>query len=296
MSKQIGYVIGIVLTLILGGILQYFICCKHSDTTMESNNDTSFRNPGVFSLKGEDLDYRSIGNFTFLKEDYDHLPISYDSINIGIELLKRHLETHPEKNLSITGYAISWEENKSLFPNLGFARANSTKNYFTSRGIAKERIYLDGKIADDLLDQNDTLVSGVSFFLFQTEEGAESTDYVQIKKEINENPIHLYFEVGEASIFIGDSDRVKMSKIIDYLDHVVDSELILIGHTDNTGDRADNFILGEARAEFLKSYLVRNGVQESKINTSSKGPDEPIADNSTEEGRSQNRRVTVKIN
>jgi OmpA-OmpF porin, OOP family len=296
MSKQIGYVIGIVLTLILGGILQYFICCKHSDTTRESKNDTSFRNLGVFSLKGEDLDYRSIGNFTFLKEDYDYIPISYDSIIIGIELLKRHLETHPDKNLSITGYAFSSEENKSVFPNLGFARANSTKNYFISRGIAKERIYLEGKISDDLLDQQDTLVNGVSFLLFQLEEGIESTDYEQVKREINEDPIHLYFDVGQSSIFIGESDRVKMSKIMDYLDHVVDSELILTGHTDNTGDRADNFILGEARADFLKSYLIRNGVQESKIYTSSKGPDEPISDNSTEEGRSQNRRVTVKIN
>jgi outer membrane protein OmpA-like peptidoglycan-associated protein len=296
MSKQIGYIIGIVLTLILGGILQYFICCKHSDTTMESNNDTSFLNPGVFSLKGEDFDYRSIGNFTFLNEDYDHLPISYDSINIGIELLKRHLEIHPDKNLSITGYALLSEENKSVFPNLGFARANSTKNYFVSKGIPKERIYLEGNISEDLLDQQDTLVNGVSFLLLQTEEGAESTDYELVKKEINDDPIQLYFDVGQSSIFIGESDRVKMIKIMDYLDHVIDSELILTGHTDDTGDRADNFVLGEARADFLKSYLVRNGVQESKINTSSKGPDEPIADNSTEEGRSRNRRVTVKIN
>lgn len=296
MSKQVGYIIGIVLTLILGGILQYFICCKPSETSMESNNFTSFRNIGVFSLEGEDLDYRSLGNFTFLKEDYDFLPISYDSINIGIELLKRHLETHPDKNLSITGYAFSSEENKSVFPNLGFARANSTKNYFISKGIAKERIYLEGKISDDSLDQQDTLVSAVSFLLFKSKEGIENTDYEQIKKEINENPIHLYFNVGESTIFIGENDRTKMTKIIDYLDHVVDSELILIGHTDNTGDRAENFVLGEARADFLKSYLVRNGVQETKIITSSKGPDEPIADNSTEEGRSQNRRVTVKIN
>lgn len=295
MSKRISYVFGIILTLILGGILQYFICCKDSDTLMESKNGQSFRNFGIFSLNSKDFNYQSIGNFSFLREDFNYLPISYDSINIGIELLKEHLEIHPEKDLSITGYAFSSEENKSVFPNLGFARANSTKNYFILKGIAKERIYLEGKISEDLLDHSDTLVNGVSFLLFQSEGGTVNHDYNQIKKEINEDPIQLYFEVGQSSIFIAESDRVKMSKIIDYLDHVVDSGLILTGHTDDTGDRAGNFILGEARADFLKSYLIRNGVQESKITTSSKGPDEPIADNSTEEGRSQNRRVTVKI-
>jgi outer membrane protein OmpA-like peptidoglycan-associated protein len=295
MSKRSSYVLGILLTLILGSILQHYLCCGDSGASVGSDDKQALSKIGIFSFSGEDFKYGSKGSFIFLRDEFDHLPISYDSINLGIELLKKHLELHPDQNLSITGYAFSSEGNKSIFPNLGFARANSTKNYFVSKGISKERVFLDGKISNGILSQGDSLLEGVSFVLLRSDTESGLTDYGQLKQEINDNPIHLYFEVGQSTINISENDRSKMGKIIDYLDHVGDSELILTGHTDNTGDRAENFILGEARANFLKSYLINNGVQESMIKTSSKGPDEPIASNSTQEGRSLNRRVTINL-
>lgn len=154
---------------------------------------------------------------------------------------------------------------------------------------------MEGKLSERILSQGDSLLDGVSFMLSHVDTVSDPIDYAQLKQEINENPINLYFDVGESVINISDSDREKMSKIIDYLDRVSDAELIVTGHTDSTGNREENIALGADRAEFLKGYLIRNGVEEGQITTSSKGPDEPIADNSTEEGRSLNRRVTIKL-
>jgi OmpA-OmpF porin, OOP family len=63
------------------------------------------------------------------------------------------------------------------------------------------------------------------------------------------------------------------------------------GHTDNTGSAAVNQRLSLARAEATKAYLVSKGLNATELDTSGEGPDKPIADNATSEGRSQNRRI-----
>lgn len=68
------------------------------------------------------------------------------------------------------------------------------------------------------------------------------------------------------------------------------------GHTDSTGSRAHNMDLSDRRAAAVKSYLVSNGVDFSRITTRGLGPDYPVASNDTAAGRQQNRRVEVIIN
>ena len=54
--------------------------------------------------------------------------------------------------------------------------------------------------------------------------------------------------------------------------------------------------LGKERAEFAKSYLMKNGIAADKIIVSSKGQSQPIATNATEEGRVKNRRTVITLN
>jgi OOP family OmpA-OmpF porin len=56
-----------------------------------------------------------------------------------------------------------------------------------------------------------------------------------------------------------------------------------------------NTQLGQNRADFAKEYLAKNGISADRIISSSKGPDEPIADNATTEGKAKNRRTVVTI-
>jgi outer membrane protein OmpA-like peptidoglycan-associated protein len=69
----------------------------------------------------------------------------------------------------------------------------------------------------------------------------------------------------------------------------------LVGHTDNIGSEAANVAIGLKRAETIKKYLVSKGVPADKISTDSKGETQPVADNSTEEGRAKNRRTELTI-
>jgi OmpA-OmpF porin, OOP family len=71
--------------------------------------------------------------------------------------------------------------------------------------------------------------------------------------------------------------------------------MTVTGHTDSVGSAASNQRLSERRADAVKSYLVAQGVDGSKIRTQGKGLTQPVADNKTAAGRAQNRRVDVEI-
>ncbi len=68
------------------------------------------------------------------------------------------------------------------------------------------------------------------------------------------------------------------------------------GHTDNTGTDEYNYTLGLRRASAVRDYMHQGGgIPLHAINTISLGETSPVADNSTSEGRSQNRRVVVQV-
>jgi outer membrane protein OmpA-like peptidoglycan-associated protein len=68
------------------------------------------------------------------------------------------------------------------------------------------------------------------------------------------------------------------------------------GHTDNVGPSEINYKLGLERAEAVKRYLYENHqVPLHKINVISYGEEKPVGDNKTKDGRSQNRRVVIKV-
>jgi OOP family OmpA-OmpF porin len=69
----------------------------------------------------------------------------------------------------------------------------------------------------------------------------------------------------------------------------------VIGHTDNAGSRAGNLSLSQARAEAVKAYIVAKGIAADTIAVSGEGPDRPVADNRTAEGKARNRRIEFKV-
>ncbi len=74
-----------------------------------------------------------------------------------------------------------------------------------------------------------------------------------------------------------------------------DTDVNIYGHTDNTGSREVNQKLSEERAATVKNYLVNNGVAATRLATKGYAFDDPIADNSTADGRAKNRRVEIYI-
>jgi len=71
--------------------------------------------------------------------------------------------------------------------------------------------------------------------------------------------------------------------------------VLIIGHTDSTGDEGHNMRLSLARADSVAEHLVATGADASVIETIGLGPHSPIASNDTREGRMQNRRVDIYV-
>lgn len=69
----------------------------------------------------------------------------------------------------------------------------------------------------------------------------------------------------------------------------------IVGHTDSTGAHTYNMNLSQRRAQSVASYLQSNGVSGARLSTRGMGPDQPVASNANESGRSQNRRVEVNL-
>jgi outer membrane protein OmpA-like peptidoglycan-associated protein len=67
------------------------------------------------------------------------------------------------------------------------------------------------------------------------------------------------------------------------------------GHTDDVGDPAANMKLSQQRAETVRTYLIQKGVPADRITAKGYGDTEPVADNSTAEGKKQNRRTEVRV-
>ncbi|WP_214073557.1 OmpA family protein [Mucilaginibacter sp. dw_454] len=73
------------------------------------------------------------------------------------------------------------------------------------------------------------------------------------------------------------------------------TNITIVGHTDNTGSDDHNMDLSIRRAEAVRSFIVADKVSTSRLTTVGKGSTEPIADNTTAAGRTQNRRVEISI-
>ena len=103
----------------------------------------------------------------------------------------------------------------------------------------------------------------------------------------------LLFDTGASQLQPGAYDR--MRTLATTLKNYPQSQVIIKGHTDSTGDNARNQRLSEDRADRVRTFLISEGVQSSRISAIGFGETMPVASNSTEAGRAQNRRVEVEI-
>jgi len=103
----------------------------------------------------------------------------------------------------------------------------------------------------------------------------------------------LLFDVDKADIQT--TTKANLDQLSQTLKKYDDTNILVEGHTDATGEDSYNKKLSDKRAESVENYLVSNGVSESRITTKGYGESQPVAGNDTEAGRKQNRRVAVAI-
>ncbi len=302
MTKKNTYLLGILLTIIVGCICFYNFCSECNKETEAVVND-SIRVPATdlngtsfpFAFNDGSYSYESNENFNFNLSSNSFLEPLSEKVNLSVSELSSFLSNNKGKSINITGYYKSDEANTSAFPNLGLARANAVKSHLVSKGIPASQINIFGKLSDELLVKENVCLGPISFEVTTRAKDDNNEELKVLYEKIKADPLVLYFNTGEANINLTKEEKQKVADISKYLDKVEGSVCNIVGHTDNTGSKSENIELGMVRARFAKSYFVKNGITESKISVSSEGPDSPIADNNTKEGKAKNRRTVVTL-
>ena len=89
--------------------------------------------------------------------------------------------------------------------------------------------------------------------------------------------------------------RSDLGVLAQHLNRYPESNVQVIGHTDNTGSASYNLNLSRQRAATVANTLIANGVSSGRITAIGRGEDDPVASNLTPEGRAENRRVEIVI-
>ena len=120
---------------------------------------------------------------------------------------------------------------------------------------------------------------------------------VQVQRD-GEN-ISLYLPGGVT--FASDSAQISgnfysaLNSIAQVLVQYPETQILVQGHTDSTGSFQHNMDLSNRRANSVKHYLIGQGVASNRLMSQGFGPNNPVADNSTPDGRQMNRRVEIII-
>ncbi|MGN6435598.1 MAG: OmpA family protein [Agriterribacter sp.] len=104
---------------------------------------------------------------------------------------------------------------------------------------------------------------------------------------------NIFFDV--AKYELKPESLAELDKVIQLLNDNPGISILISGHTDNTGKAADNLKLSDNRAKSVTAYLVSKGIEAKRLQAKGLGATKPVADNNTEEGRTQNRRTELTI-
>lgn len=104
---------------------------------------------------------------------------------------------------------------------------------------------------------------------------------------------NVHFDTDKASL--RSDSYIQLAELLDYLQRHEDVKAEIAGHTDNVGTDASNLKLSQDRAMTIVKYLAGKGIKAARLTAKGYGATEPVADNTSEEGRQKNRRTEVRF-
>jgi|GEM_PF-4311370 len=205
----------------------------------------------MFTIKGENGFSADCDFAVFEKSSY-RLVNANDELRSCYDDIAGYLNDKSDKRLIIEGFYSEDEVNNSIYANFAF--------------------------------RTDTLLNGYGLTWADM---ADASNAAEFDKEQN---IALRFNTGSSDPIMNSEIRSNFSAMIAYLEANPNENILVTGHTDQQGDAANNLVLGQDRADEIKEYLVRNGINGNRIETDSMGESAPISSDDAE-----NRRVEVSI-
>ncbi|AXP79294.1 Outer membrane porin F precursor [Mariniflexile rhizosphaerae] len=148
---------------------------------------------------------------------------------------------------------------------------------------------------DGVLDKDDACVDvpGTVANNGCPEEKLEPIVTEEVQKSLNEYAKTILFDSGKSTIKT--VSYGVLDEITTILGEYPNAKFSIEGHTDSVGSDVSNLKLSESRASSVMTFLIEKGVASNRLTSTGFGESKPIADNTTNEGRAQNRRVEINL-
>ncbi len=177
-------------------------------------------------------------------------------------------------------------------------------NFTNEKGITESVLAKDGKYSVRLSNNNSyqILVESFGYQSLNSQITLDNVKTEKISKNFELNMLktgetitlkNIYFE--RASAVLLDESIPELEKIVSFMKNNPQIAIELAGYTSSEGKDDYNLQLSRDRANSIKTWIVKHGINENRINAKGYGKENPVADNDTEEGRKLNRRVEFKI-
>lgn len=236
------------------------------------------------------------GNIVFTFPD--KISIYKDSTNVLIpetaiglkDSIFNYLNNNQNKELELIGWYKNGEFTNNIEnQNFGLSRANNIKKILVKYGINPDKISTIGVIHE--FTYTSGKYTGGLELLFKD---ISESKVLKINKGITSKTLYTKFN---SRVFIPDNTlQTYTADLKNYLQKHPGKSVQIIGHTDSLGDENDNEIIGRDRATNVMNYFISQGITKSKLQVLSKGEMSPIGENSTNDGRSKNRRIEIIVN
>lgn len=225
-----------------------------------------------------------------------------EAVIFNVHPANSSMGTEGNSSVSVISEKKEIIKNKVVVPT--FNKNNNSVRVQVWRQKNRFRLYIDGKKYWDLPSAfGDANYNQIIFFIGTYKKPTDKLFISNLRlAEAGSDTRHKLIETGSFTtseiLFDTNKATIKSSSttILKELGNALQEnpsiKISITGHTDNVGKAADNQKLSEQRAESVKEYLNKNfGIDKARIVTMGKGSNEPIADNSSEENKQQNRRV-----
>lgn len=210
--------------------------------------------------------------------------------------------THNDPRFTLSGTVINKATNKPE-GNVGVTVTNETQSSINTQQSKQA----DGTFNIQLEPNSDfTVVGKKANYLSNIEKAStkalnrSTTLYLNLELNVEEVTATKNIVLSNINFATGKSvvdtrSSADLDKLIQFLKDNPTLKLEIQGHTDNVGSLASNNALSQKRANSIVDYLVKNGIEKQRLFAKGYGPTQPITDNTSTEGKAQNRRVEMKL-
>jgi len=204
----------------------------------------------------------------------------------------------PQPDKELAAYRVYLAERK-----VATARALAETRFAEDQRAAisaqREKARLDARTREADVAENQVATARIAAASSQQEAAEMQRQIDELQAKVTDRGLVLtlgdvLFESGRADLRSGADG--KLNKLVAFLNKYPGKVVTIEGYTDSIGSEDYNQALSQRRADSVRSYLVRGGIDSGRVTASGMGKSDPVADNDSAIGRQQNRRVAVIIN